>query len=94
MMSLRLFTGAAAAAALTFALPAAAHAAPVVVPDDCAKAQAIAEMAERDYEDMVKWYQDLITQGGHPGVVGEQAVADAKADLDRAAAEAQRICGP
>ncbi|MGZ3097042.1 hypothetical protein [Streptomyces sp. H72] len=43
---------------------------------------------------MVKWYKDLITQGGHPGIVGEHAVADAEADRDRTASQAQRICGP
>ncbi|MBV7698353.1 hypothetical protein [Streptomyces sp. TRM70350] len=92
MVSLRLLIGV-ASAVLAFALPSAAHAASVVVPDDCAKAMAVAEMAEKDYEDTVKWYQDLIAQGGHPGIVGEQAVADAKADLDRTASQAQRICG-
>lgn len=92
MLSLRLLSGA-ATAALAFSLPTAAHAAPVVVPDDCAKARAVAEMAEKDYEETVKWYKDLIAQGGHPGIVGEQAVADAEADRDRTASQAQRICG-
>lgn len=92
MVSLRLFSGA-ATAALVLALPSTTHAAPVVVPDDCAKARAVAEMAEKDYEDTVEWYRDLIAQGGHPGLVGEQAVADAKADRDRTASQAQRICG-
>ncbi|MDT0611061.1 hypothetical protein [Streptomyces lancefieldiae] len=50
-------------------------------------------MAEKDYEDTVKWYKDLIAQGGHPGLVGEQAVADAKADRDTTASQARRICG-
>ncbi|MFA3872979.1 hypothetical protein ABS735_04700 [Streptomyces sp. MMCC 100] len=50
-------------------------------------------MAEKDYEETVKWYKDLIAQGGHPGIVGEQAVADAEADRDRTASQAQRICG-
>ncbi|MFB7653714.1 MULTISPECIES: hypothetical protein [unclassified Streptomyces] len=92
MMSVRLVVGA-ATAALVVALSSAAHAAPVVAQGDCAKAQAVAEMAEKDYEDMVKWYKDLVAQGGHPGVVGDEAVADAKADRDRTASQAQRICG-
>ncbi|MFF8843964.1 hypothetical protein ACF08N_14775 [Streptomyces sp. NPDC015127] len=93
MDSLRLLAGA-AAAALAFALPSAAHAAPAVTPGDCHKARAVAEMAEKDYQDMVKWYKGLIAQGGHPGTIGEQAVADAEADRDRTASQAQRICGP
>ncbi|MGW0467937.1 hypothetical protein ACWDX6_22155 [Streptomyces sp. NPDC003027] len=93
MNSLRLFAGA-AAAALVLALPSAAHAAPAVAPGGCAKARAVAEMTQKDYEDMVKWYKGLIAQGGHPGIVGERAVADAKEDRDRAASQAQRICGP
>ncbi|MGZ3113399.1 hypothetical protein [Streptomyces sp. H62] len=93
MNSLRLLAGAAAAAA-ALALPAAAHAAPTVASSDCQKARAVAEIAEKDYQDMVKWYKDLIAQGGHPGIVGEHAVADAEADRDRTASQAQRICGP
>ncbi|MFI8946613.1 hypothetical protein ACIGO6_08820 [Streptomyces sp. NPDC053750] len=93
MVSPGLFAGA-AATALAFALPATAHAAPVVVPDDCAQAVAVAEMAEQDYQDTVKWYKDLIAQGGNPGIAEEQAVIDARADRDRTATQAQRICGP
>ncbi|MFK4689960.1 hypothetical protein [Streptomyces pristinaespiralis] len=93
MNSLRLFAGA-AAAALAFALPSAAHAAPAVAPSQCEKARAVAEMSERDYQDTVRWYKDVVAQGGHPGSIGEHAVADAKADRDRAASQAQRICGP
>ncbi|MER7408479.1 hypothetical protein ABT373_40110 [Streptomyces sp. NPDC000070] len=93
MVSLRLFAGA-AAAALTLALPSATHAAPAVAPSNCAKAKAVAEMTEKQYRETLEWYKNLIAQGGHPGIVGEQAVADAKADRDRTASQAQRICGP
>jgi hypothetical protein len=40
------------------------------------------------------WYNDTIAQGGHPGITERQALADAKADRDRAASQVQRICGP
>ncbi|WP_432081570.1 hypothetical protein [Streptomyces sp. WAC 04229] len=92
MIPVRLFAGA-ATAALVVALSSSAHAAPVVAQGDCARAQEVADMAEKDYDDMVKWYKDLVAQGGHPGIVGDQAVADAKADRDRTASQAQRICG-
>ncbi|NEY31101.1 hypothetical protein GTU99_02585 [Streptomyces sp. PRKS01-65] len=92
-MSRRLFAGA-ATAALALTLPMPSHAAPAVAPSDCAKARTVAEMAQEDYDDMLTWYEDVIAQGGHPGTVGEQAVADAKADRDRTASQAQRICGP
>ncbi|MFD5271547.1 hypothetical protein [Streptomyces sp. NPDC058335] len=93
MVSLRLLAGA-AGTALALALPAAAHAAPAVASDDCAKAIAVAEKTQKDYESWLKWYKDLVAQGGHPGIVERQAVADAKADRDRTASQAQRICGP
>jgi biotin-(acetyl-CoA carboxylase) ligase len=93
MVSLRLAAGA-AATALALVLPAAAHAAPAVVSDDCAKAMAVAEKTQKDYESWLKWYNDIIAQGGHPGIAERQALADAKADRDRTASQAQRICGP
>jgi hypothetical protein len=93
MVSVRLFA-AAAAAALALALPSAAHAAQPTVSDGCIKALAAAERAAKDYSDTVKWYTDLVAQGGHPGIAGEQAVTDARADRYRTASQAQRICGP
>ncbi|MER7112523.1 hypothetical protein [Streptomyces sp. NPDC000229] len=94
MLSLRLLTGA-ASTALVLALPiTAVHATPSVVADNCAKAIAVAEKTQKDYESWLKWYNDLIAQGGHPGIAERQALADAKADRDRTASQAQRICGP
>ncbi|MFF8607856.1 hypothetical protein ACF06X_18145 [Streptomyces sp. NPDC015346] len=61
---------------------------------DCAKAIAVAEKTQKDFESWVKWYKERIAEGGHPGAAERQAVADAKADRDRTASQAQRICGP
>ncbi|PZT71266.1 hypothetical protein DN402_04175 [Streptomyces sp. SW4] len=83
----------AAAAAAALSLPTAAQAAPAVSPGDCAKAVAVAEKTQKDYESWLKWYKDLVAQGGHPGTAERQALADAKADRDRTASQAQRICG-
>ncbi|MFE9674665.1 hypothetical protein ACFYO5_11190 [Streptomyces sp. NPDC006259] len=93
-MSLRLLTGA-AGTALVLALSATAvHATPAVAADNCAKALAVAEKTQKDYDSWLKWYNGLIAQGGHPGIAEQQALADAKADRDRTASQAQRICGP
>lgn len=93
MTSVRLLAGA-AGTALALALPAAAHATPAVVSDNCAKAIAVAEKTQKDYESWLKWYKGLIAQGAHPGAAGRQALADAEADRNRTASQAQRICGP
>ncbi|MEV5355860.1 hypothetical protein [Streptomyces sp. NPDC052693] len=94
MASLRLLISA-AGTALVLTLPTTtAYATPSVVADNCAKALAVAEKTQKDYESWLKWYNDLIAQGGHPGITERQALADAKADRDRAASQAQRICGP
>jgi hypothetical protein len=93
MVSLRVFAGV-AGAALALALPAAAHATPPVGSTNCAKAMAVAEKTQKDYESWLKWYKHVIAQGGHPGTAERQALADAKADRDRTASQAQRICGP
>lgn len=93
MVSVRMLVGA-VGAALVLSLPAAAHAAPTVASGDCAKAIAVAEKTQKDYESWLKWYKDIVAQGGHPGTAERQALADAKADRDRAASQAQHICGP
>lgn len=93
MVSLRLLAGA-AGTALVLALPTAAHATPPARSDSCAKATAVAEKTQKDYESWLKWYKDVIAQGGHPGIAERQALADAKADRHRTASQAQRICGP
>ncbi|WP_345637185.1 hypothetical protein [Streptomyces thinghirensis] len=92
MVSVRMLAGA-VGAALVLSLPAASFAAPAVASGDCAKAVAVAEKSQKDYESWLKWYKDIVAQGGHPGTAEQQALADAKADRDRTASQAQRICG-
>ncbi|MGW0086498.1 hypothetical protein [Streptomyces sp. NPDC003393] len=79
-------------AAATSATAAAAPATRATTAEDCDRAMAAAGQAARDYDQLKKELQDLVTAGGHPDASQRQALADADVARSTAVARAERVC--